>query len=125
MKDLKVDPLDQVLCRNIISGLFGLLVGLYSQQPFTIKKDMRCILFGRSITGVSGNTAMTFGIALVPLVYQQTIVATAPFWASIFAFCLIGETIGCFSKVAMLISFAGVILIACSDIILDEEVSEE
>ena len=119
VKDLKVDPLDQVLCRNIISGLFALLVGLYSQQAFSIKKDMRFILLGRSITGVSGNTAMTFGIAIVPLVYQQTIVATAPFWASIFAFCFIGETIGCFSKVAMLVSFGGVILIACSPYILN------
>ena len=51
--------------------------------------------------------------------------ATAPFWASVFGFCLIGETIGNFTKAAMLVSFFGVMIIACAPYILKEHESEE
>ena len=95
-------------------------VALCSKQSFTVAKEMRWTLFARSCTGVAGNTAMTFGIALVPLVFQQTIGATVPFWASLCAFCIIGETIGCFTSVAMLVSFLGVVIIACSPYILSD-----
>ena len=67
---LKVNPLDQVLCRNIVSGVFALVVALCARQPFAVQKEYRCTLFARSLIGVIGNSAMTFGIALVPLVYQ-------------------------------------------------------
>lgn len=61
---------------------------------------------------------MTFGIALVPLIYQQTIVGTVPFWSAIFGWLLIGEVMGSWSKVALVFSFVGVILIACSSYIV-------
>lgn len=115
---LKVNPLDQVLYRNVISGLLSLIVACYGKYSFTIPKDQRWTLFSRSMIGVLGNTVMTFGIVLVPLVYQQTIGATVPFWATIAGFIIIGETIGCFDKVAMMISFMGVLLISCSPYIL-------
>ena len=66
---LKVDPLDQVLYRNVYSAIFSLIVALIVGVSFSVRKDMRWTLFSRSVTGVAGNTAMTFGIALVPLVY--------------------------------------------------------
>lgn len=118
---LKVNPLDQVLYRNVLSAIFALIVALCAGHSFKVAEGMRWTLFARSCIGVAGNTSMTFGIALVPLVYQQTIGATTPFWAAICGFCIIGETIGCPTKVAMLISFFGVILIAISPYILTSE----
>ena len=69
VSNLKVDPLDQVIYRNIISTFFGLFVALCSKQSFAVAKGMRWTLFARSCFGAAGNTAMTFGIALVPLVF--------------------------------------------------------
>ena len=67
---LKVNPLDQVIYRNILSGLLALTVACVARKSFTVPQGMRGTLFSRSLIGVFGNTAMTFGIALVPLVYQ-------------------------------------------------------
>ena len=69
LTNVKIDPLDQVIYRNVISLTVGLVVALCTGTSFAIKKDMRCTLLWRSAIGVTGNTAMTFGIALVPLVY--------------------------------------------------------
>jgi drug/metabolite transporter (DMT)-like permease len=73
---------------------------------------------------IIGNTSLTVGIAMVPLVYVKTIMATVPFWASIASYLLIGETIGCFSKVCMLTGFIGVCIIAFSPYVLDESIKE-
>jgi len=124
LNTLKVNPLDQVIWRNIFSSVSGLAVGLATSQSFSVQPNMRCMLLTRSLLGVFGNTVMTFAIALVPLIYQQTIGATVPFWAAILGFCMIGETIGTCTKYAMVISFAFVVLIAFSPYILgDGEVS--
>ena len=104
-----------------MSALFSLIVAYFVGESLFVKKDVRCILFSRNISSLAGNTAMLFGIALVPLVYQQTIIGTVPFWASIFSLCLIGEKIGGVTIIAMLISFAGVLIVACSSYILNED----
>ena len=44
-----------------------------------------------------------------------------PFWAAICSLCFIGEKIGKFTVIAMLISFIGVLIISCSPYILDED----
>ena len=69
VKQLGVNPLDQLICRNIFSGLFALAVGYCSKQQFSVNREMRGTLFARSLTGVTGNTALTYGIAIVPLLY--------------------------------------------------------
>ena len=104
-----------------MSVLFSLIVAYFVGESLFVKQDVRCILFSRNISSLAGNTAMLFGIALVPLVYQQTIIGTVPFWASIFSLCLIGEKIGGVTIIAMLISFAGVLIVACSSYILNED----
>lgn len=118
--ELKVNPLDQVLYRNCLSALVSMIIIYVSSSTLEVRKDMRRTLFVRSVIGVAGNTAMTFGIVLIPLVYQQTINGTTPFWAALAGYIVIGETIGNFTKAAMLVSFCGVVIIACSPYILNE-----
>lgn len=47
-----------------------MIVALTTNHSLRVAKEMRCLLITRSCIGVSGNIAMTFGIALVPLVFQ-------------------------------------------------------
>ena len=47
-----------------------------------------------------------------------------PFWAAICGYLLINETIGLFTMVAMIISFGGVALIACSPYIIKDGEAE-
>jgi hypothetical protein len=69
VNELKVNPLDQVIYRNVLSGFVALIVALSVGETFGVRKDMRCHLLWRSVIGVTGNTAMTFGVPIVPLIY--------------------------------------------------------
>ena len=118
---LKVNPLDQVISRNLLTGTVSYLIACYCRESFFVKENMRWKLFLRSFVGVFGNTSMTFGIALVPLVCQSTLQGTSPFWAAIFAFFIVGETLSCFMLVCMAVAFSGVVLIATSPYLESQE----
>ena len=79
------------------------------------------------MVGTVGFTTFTFGVALVPLVVQNTIFNTAPFWASLLGWCFLKEYITKFEIVAMILSFGGVCAIAISNKVSNEtdEDSEE
>ena len=51
---------------------------------------------------------------MVPLIVMSTIFQTAPFWASLLGYFVIGENISCFESVAMVLSFCGLICICIS-----------
>ena len=75
----------------------------------------------RSIIGTIGFTCMTFGVTMIPLVAQNTIFNTSPFWATLLAWCIFKERITCFEIIALILSFAGVCLIALSKKIIPDE----
>ena len=58
---------------------------------------------------------------MVPLVVQNTIFNTAPFWASLLGWIFLRESITRFEFIAMLLSFGGVMMIAFSN----DKASEE
>ena len=68
----------------------------------------------RCVVGTIGFTSITFGVALVPLVVQNTIFNTAPFWASLLGWLFLKESITTFEIIAMILSFGGVVTIALS-----------
>ena len=68
--DKGVSPLDLVIFRNVGSGMVSLLIVLIQGGGLRVPKESRKMLFIRSILGVSGNTAVTYGVTLVPLVIQ-------------------------------------------------------
>lgn len=73
------------------------------------------MLLLRCIIGTIGFTSITFGVAMVPLLVQNTIFNTAPFWAALLGFFFLGEVITSFEIFAMIVSFGGVVLIALSN----------
>ena len=75
--------------------------------------------------GTIGFTSITFGVALVPLVVQNTIFNTAPFWASLLGFCFLKEYITKFEICAMVFSFGGVCMISAPNREATAEVADE
>lgn len=75
--------------------------------------------------GTLGFTTITFGVALVPLVVQNTIFNTAPFWASLLSFCFLKEYITKFEICAMILSFGGVCMISVPNEATGEEIADE
>lgn len=109
-----VHPLDMCLVRTLFMCFGSWILGCVMKAPFKIEKSDRCALLARSIFGTIGFTTITFGVAMVPLVVQQTLFNTAPFWASMLGWFFNSEKISGFEILAMLVSFGGVLCIALS-----------
>ena len=65
---------------------------------------------------------------MIPLVAQNTIFNTAPFWATLLGWCFLREGVSKFEIFAMIMSFIGVCLIATSKQItgdVDEEQAKD
>lgn len=81
---------------------------------FHIEKSDRCLLFVRSCIGTIGFTCFAIGVSLIPLLIQNTIINTAPFWASILGWAFLSESLTLMEVAAMAISFGGVLCISLS-----------
>lgn len=79
-----------------------------------IEKQDRWLLFWRGFIGTVGFTCLALGVALIPLLIQNTIFNTAPFWASILGWVFLKEKLTMMEVVAMVISFGGVLCISLS-----------
>ena len=65
-----------------------------------------------------------YGVPLVPLVVLNTVMNTAPFWASIIGWFFLNESISSFEIVAMVLSFGGVVLITMANNVKGNEIEE-
>ena len=63
-----------------------------------------------------------YGVPLVPLVVLNTVMNTAPFWASIIGWFFLNESISSFEIVAMVLSFGGVVLITMANNVKGNEI---
>ena len=79
------------------------------------------MLAARCSIGVIGFITFTIGVPLVPLVVQNTIFNTAPFWASLLGYIFLSEAMSPLEIAAMIMSFGGVVLIAMSDKFKNED----
>ena len=87
---------------------------LSKDLSFIVPRENRKIFFSRAVLGWVHIVVYVIGGTLVPITIQQTLANTAPFWASIFAFCFIKESITRLEALAMVISFGAVALITFS-----------
>ena len=94
--------------------IFCTVLMFASRESFHIEKSDRCALFLRCVLDLTSYIGIVFGLPLVPLIVMSTIFQTAPFWASILGYFVIGETISCFEIIAMFASFGGIICICIS-----------
>lgn len=107
-------PFDICLVRTILMLIFCTVLMFASRESFYIEKNNRCALFLRCVLDLICYIGCVFGLPLVPLIVMSTIFQTAPFWASILGYFVIGETISCFEIIAMFASFGGIICICIS-----------
>ena len=64
-----------------------------------------------------GFTLIPFGVAMVPLVVQNTIFNTAPFWTSLLGWIFLSEAITLFEVVALILSFSAITMITISSVL--------
>lgn len=78
---------------------------------------MRFTLALRSFIGFVGFTSLTYAVPMIPLLVQNTIFNTAPFWASLIGFFALGEIITRFEISSMIVCFVGVLIISSQGLV--------
>ena len=68
MNTKKVDPLDICLFRMFVLFTFSISLTKINGHDFDVPRESRSILFVRCIMGTIGQTLLTFGMTMVPLV---------------------------------------------------------
>ena len=109
-----VRPFDLCFVRNLLVFLCCTAYMLSLRQSFFIPKSDRWPLFLRCVLDLSAYIGIVFALPLIPLIVMSTIFQTAPFWASILGYLVLGETISRFETTAMFLSFAGLVCICIS-----------
>ena len=119
-----VNPLDICLIQvlTILVGTF--ITAICMGTTFKIEPQDRVLLITRSLVATIGFTTITFGVAMVPLVVQNTIFNTAPFWSSLLGWIFLSEAITPFEIVAMILSFGAIILITMSSALKNDETAD-
>lgn len=111
-KEKGVNPFDTVIFANIVSLLVSSTHSLCAGKNFIVHPELRKPLIIRSVIGLAGLVSTSIGAILVPITVQLTLGNLAPFLASLIAFFANGEKMSCFEMIAMLLSFAGVAIVA-------------
>ena len=105
-------PLDFVLILNLVMVVsMAPIIAYSSQLSFIVPAELRKVFFTRTTIGWSLLVVSIVGNSLVPITVQQTLTNTTPFWASIFAYFYVHESISRLEAISMLVSFAAVVLI--------------
>ena len=111
VNEQKVHALDVIFIVNLVNLVFTAFVVALSDRSFAIPEGSKVIFFSRALLGWLLIVVYIVGNTLVPFTVQQTLANTTPFWASIFAYFLIKESISKLEIVAMVISFGAVVMI--------------
>ncbi len=99
-----------VFARNLF-GLVLLLPWLWRNGWCAVRTRQLHLHFMRAAVGVVAMTCLYYSWGQLPLAQAALLKQTAPFFMPLIAFAWLGERIGSFTKVAILIGFAGVYLI--------------
>ena len=116
-----IHPFDLCLVRAVMKLILCGALIVATGQSFHVQRRDRCPMILRCVIDLCGYIGIIFGVPMVPLIVMSTIFQTAPFWASILGYFVLGETISCFEIVAMILSFGGMICICVSSTQHDDD----
>lgn len=105
-----VPPLEIVFFRNVF-GLMALLPWFWSNGMDALKTTRFGMYFGRSIVGTFTMCFWFVGVSLVPLAEATALSFTSPLFATILAIIFLGEVVRIRRWTAMIVGFAGAMII--------------
>ncbi|BCH23461.1 membrane protein [Mesorhizobium sp. L-8-10] len=105
-----VSPL-QIAWLRQLGLLSGVIVLLAWKGPYILRSRYPFLQFCRGLTVVVAATTFLFAIAYVPLADATAVSFVAPFIVTVLAGLLLGETIGLKRWIAVILGFAGTMII--------------
>lgn len=106
----EIHTLQVVFFRNFLAFLF-LLPWLVRQGFGTLKTRRFGLLATRATINVIGMAAGFFALTLIPLAEATALGFTAPLWATVGAVVILGEVIRMRRMIALVVGFAGVLIV--------------
>ena len=119
-----INTLDLCLVRAFVLLIGAFMMTLITKQSVYVERHDRCNVLAFTLTGTLGIFFLLYGVAMVPLLVQSTLLNTAPFWASLLGCIVLSERLANVEIMALLFSFVGVILVAFPSKV-DETATEE
>lgn len=83
-------------------------------MDFSVPKETHKTLWIRSFVGTCGFTSYVYAIKNLPMGLLMILFNTAPFWASLLAWVILREVLKPREICAMVLAFAGIVIIALS-----------
>jgi drug/metabolite transporter (DMT)-like permease len=77
-----------------------------------VAPEHRSMLFIRCVAGVIGFNSMVYSLSVLPVFITSIIFNTAPFWAGILGYIMLGDKVSKFEVVCMIGCFIGVTILA-------------
>ena len=106
--------MDICLVRAVVLVISAFLMTKFTGSSIKVDKQDRCKVFVFTLFGTFGFVFLLFGVSMVPLLVQSTLLNTAPFWASLLGFAFLRESLSGIEIMALILSFTGVFLVAYS-----------
>lgn len=114
-----VGAVELCFVRTFINFMISLITVKYSGKHVVndVPKELRKMVFLRSIAGLLGFTCMVLSLQFLPIFISQIVFNTAPFWTAILGFFMLGTSVSSFDIICMLGCFLGVamLILAKSD----------
>ena len=115
INEMKTSFMDLTFLVSGILCIFTLLLILIFRLSFTIPVTSRKMFFCRAIIGLIHLLGYIIGNTLLPITIMQTLSNTTPFWATLFACCMIKEKVRRIEIIAIFISFGAILLITWTE----------
>lgn len=97
--------------RTVSFLLTALVVVIFRVDLHVPKKDRPYVL-GRCFVGITGSYSYLLAVKFLPISISMILFFTGPFWATIMGYFFLGEMITKQELIAMIVAFAGVVVIA-------------
>ncbi len=105
----RLPPMEVVFARSVLSALLSLGLALRAGAPLLGQK--RALLIARGVVGSTALALYFYAIAHLPLAGAVTVQYTNPIWLALFAPLVLRESTGGRVWTAVVIAFAGALLI--------------
>lgn len=106
----ELSALEIVFFRNLIGVM--IVLAMLRHTPPSLPGGKPLLLLQRGLFGFSAMILFFYTITVIPLGEAITLNKTSPLFVAILAFLLLGERLGRYAAAALVIGFAGVILIS-------------
>jgi drug/metabolite transporter (DMT)-like permease len=106
-----VAVLDKVVFRNLVSLVVALVIVLRNRRPILGSRSNQLALMGRSLLGIGGVMCYFWAIDRLLLADAAMLAKLSPFFVTVFAAVFLGERLSVRIAVALMLGFAGGLLV--------------